>query len=382
MASSIREALEAASKEHGMTEETVSHEQGAPRGGSETEGERVPIKTEHLVKTEQVLPVKAVPADSLAERKHAEAKEKPKEVKAEVKAEPAKTGEPQRDEKGRFTSKKFPGQWKKELQPAWEKPGGHSPEEWLQIQEEALRRETEHSANATNLQKRIQELEPTHRGFTELLNPYKDTLARRGIEPLALMKQLLAMAEYADRDFPGFVNEQARMRGLNLASLIQSQDSQTPADPKVMELERQLQQLTQTIQSSQQQSRQQTQSQIQAQVESFQSARNEDGSPKHPHFERVKVKMGHLMAADAKLTLDQAYKDACFADPEVREALLADEWDAREKKRLAELKRQEDAAKSNMGGTSGTTVVALPKGSSIRAQLNAAFDKYGGERVA
>lgn len=380
MASSMREALEAAAKEHGLeSEATESRDVTAPRGGSEVEGETV------AAKPEQVLPGKAVPVGSLAERQHAESKAPAKteakaDVKPEVKTEP-KPGEVQRDEKGRFTSKKFPGQWKKDLQPVWEKPGGHTPEEWLQIQEEALRRETDHSANATNLQKRIQELEPTHKGFTELLAPYKDTLARRGVEPIALMKQLLAMAEYADRDFAGFVTEQARMRGLNLASLVQQQDSQ-PADPKVAALERQLQHLTHTLQSSQQQSQQQTQSQIQAQVQAFQSATNEDGSPKHPHFERVKVKMGHLMAADAQLTLDQAYKDACFADSEVREAILADEWTAREQKRLAELKRQEDAAKSNQGGTSGHTVVALPKGSTIRAQLSAAFDKYGGERVA
>ena len=305
------------------------------------------------------------------------------------KTEPAKEAEqktegPARGADGKFVAKKYPGTWKKELEAHWTKPGGHTPEEWAAIQSEIERRESEHSSNATGLQKRLAEIETSSKPFNEIFAPYKETFARRGIDPAALTKQLLAMAEFADRDFAGFVTEQARMRGLDLASLVQQQqDSGQAADPRVLQLETQLRTLQAQIQGGQQQAQQHVQSQVKSEVDAFSQATNQDGSPKRPHFERVKPLMGRLLAGDQTLTLEQAYDQACYADPEIRQALLQDEWAQREKKRLEDLKRIEDAAKSHRGSTNGREATPLPKGSTLRAQLSHAYDLEAGEaRVA
>ena len=319
----------------------------------------------------------AVRADSFIESR----KDKTLEVtekKVEQKADDKTVA---RDEKGKFTAKKYPGQWKQDLAHLWEKPGGHTAEEWAKFQEEALRRETVYSTDQSNFQKRLNEMEPVYKGITQVFEPYKDTFARRGIEPVAVMKQLLALSEYADRDPVGFLTEQARMRGLDLASLVQQQqDSGQPVDPKVAALETELRQIKAHIQASQYQSQAQEKQSITNHVQTFQNATNEDGSPKHPHFERVRVKMGSLMTADENLSVEDAYRDACYADPEVRESLLADEWTKRNAKQIDDLKRASDAAKSQRGGSSGRfNGQALPKGSSIRAQLEANFDRLNGD---
>lgn len=366
---SMREQLEASFSQHegGERTETVTNnaDSPAPKGAERQESVSVEPEQKPASKVDRVVP------------QH-QAAEKKVEQKPEVKTE-AKTEERPRDAQGKFVPKTFPAQWKKQFETHWSKPGGHTAEEWAAIQEEILRREGDHTTNAGKLQSRISEMEPMFKGFTDAITPYKDHLARRGVEPLGLIKQLLASAEFADRDFAGFVTEQARMRGFDLASLIQQQqDSQAQVDPAVRKLEQELAALKSTITTQQVTAQNQTRAEVRSQVEAFQNATNEDGSPKHPHFERVKVKMGSLMQAAPDLTLEQAYKDACYADPEVREAILADEWDQREKKRLAELERQKNAAKSTMGSTSGMNGSALPKGSSIRAQLSHAYDQLEG----
>lgn len=370
---SMRDQLEAAFSEHSDESPAAAvvndnHEAPAPKGSERQEA----VSAEPEVKAK---PQKAVPQHSLVEPKKVDVKP---EAKVEQKQE-AKPGERERDASGKFVPKKVPGQWKKELHTYWEKPGGHTAEEWAAIQEEILRREGDYSKSESSFRQRLNDMEPAYKGFTEAFTPYKERLARSGLEPVSLVKQLLAQADFADRDFAGFVTEQARMRGFDIASLIQQQQDAPQAAPEVVALQRELAAIKNTISSQQAQVQHQTQAEVRTQVESFQNATNEDGSPKHPHFERVKVKMGSLMHASPEMTLDQAYRDACYADPEIREALLADEWEQRESKRREELARQSNAAKSNMGRTSGTTGTPLPKGSTIRAQLTAATEQLWGE---
>lgn len=358
---SMREQLMAAVDQHGFKDEApVERVNDAPAPKGEPPAE--------VVRVDPLQPQGSI-------RQHEAPKEK---IEAKVETKEAKTEERPRDETGKFVARKAPGQLKKELQPVWEKPGGHTPEEWLQLQDEFIRRESDHSKNSGELQKKLGEIEPKNKAFDEVFSPYRERLSRQGIEPVSFVKQLLAMADYADRDFAGFVSEQARMRGVDLSALIQQQVDAPQGDPRVVALENQLRQITAQLQGNQQQAQQRTQSEVAQHVQAFQSASNSDGSPKHPHFERVKGHMGSLMGADAKLTLEDAYRDACYAVPEIREAILADEWSARESKRLEELKRAEDAAKSNRGGPNGQAPSSLPRGSSIRAQLLSAWDSQAG----
>ena len=73
------------------------------------------------------------------------------------------------------------------------------------------------------------------------------------------------------------------------------------------------------------QQRQQQQAQVeeaQTRIQEFAVATGEDGAPKYPHFEEVKVHMGALMQSGAAQSLEDAYEQAIWTLPALREGLV------------------------------------------------------------
>lgn len=90
-------------------------------------------------------------------------------------------------------------------------------------------------------------------------------------------------------------------------------------------------------------------------IREFADAKDSNGKPTHPHFERVKVQMGALMQSGAAQDLEDAYQRAVWADPEIREELTKAE---REKAaRAAEAARQASVAKAKVARTPATASV-------------------------
>lgn len=314
-----------------------------------------------------------------------EQKPAPKDTEKAAKAaqeQNAESKEQARGSDGKFVSRKMPSAWKKEFAPLWDKPGGHTADEWGQFQAEIERRETEAAKNAQGLNDRLKGIEPHWNAMQQVFHPYQDLFARRGLQAPQVMQQLLALASQAENDWPSFVREQSRLRGFDLAQFVASDTGQSEIDPAISALQKELQALKGQLTQRQQFEAQQSQQSAASQVATFQGATNSDGTPKHPHFERVRRTMHGLMTVNPELGLEQAYDQACNADPEIRETLIAEELTRREAKRVEELKRAADAAKSSSGNASGQSVGTLPKGSTVRAHLIQAMERLnGGARI-
>ena len=119
---------------------------------------------------------------------------------------------------------------------------------------------------------------------------------------------------------------------------------------------------------------------ISSQITAFQSATNEDGSPKHLYFENVRPLMSAFFANGQAKDLEQAYDMACFANPEVRAALQADMQRSADAQRLEEAKRKTGQAKSasfNPTGQGGIGIAGATQ-SSLRDELAAQIDAATG----
>lgn len=110
--------------------------------------------------------------------------------------------------------------------------------------------------------------------------------------------------------------------------------------------------LAQEVQSLRQQSlrasheeQQQLEHHLMGQIEAFRNATDEQGNPKHMFFENVRGAMSALMGSGQANNLAEAYDMACYANPEVRAALIAQEQSKAEAKRLEEAKRKADESK-------------------------------------
>lgn len=100
-----------------------------------------------------------------------------------------------------------------------------------------------------------------------------------------------------------------------------------------------------------------TRQRAQAALDAFRDAQDERGNPRHPHFERVRTAMGALMQAAAAtgrtLELEDAYKQAVWADPELRETMIQAQQAEAARKREAQ--RKEAVAKAKTASTPRTS---------------------------
>ncbi len=75
------------------------------------------------------------------------------------------------------------------------------------------------------------------------------------------------------------------------------------------------------------------------------------------------------------MTLEQAYRKACFADDSIREQLLAEENKAKEEKRKAEEEaRAKQARRAGAANVRGD--IASPSPKSLDAKLDEVWDKH------
>ena len=111
-------------------------------------------------------------------------------------------------------------------------------------------------------------------------------------------------------------------------------------DPRYVQLERQIQDLSQRLQGQDQERQQREDQNLQQQVADFQIA------PGHEHFDKVRVRMGALLENGEAQDMEDAYQQAIWSHPEIRSSLTAAQTQSAQDQRTAELKAKADAAKS------------------------------------
>lgn len=166
---------------------------------------------------------------------------------------------------------------------------------------------------------------------------------------------------------------------------------QQAADPVTQELQRinaELQQLRQQPLIAQQQ---QQSHQINTDIQSFAAAVSTDGNLAHPYFNDVREHMGALMQTSeftnlvqskgGPAALNEAYDRAVYANPQIRQNLMAqnEQRQAMERKRAAETAKN---ASVSIAGAPGGNRQGLPSNETIDQTLRRVFDDaYSGRRV-
>lgn len=168
--------------------------------------------------------------------------------------------------------------------------------------------------------------------LTQILQPHMETIRASGSSPLAVVDGTLRLAQNLWTGQPqvkadtiaGLIQdygvdigmlEQALLKRIELAK----NPVHSEINRQLAPIQRQLQQVLQFTQEQQQaptrQAQQEQLATINREVADFATAKNADGSAKHPHYQAVRVDMGDIFTLAARrgetITLDEAYKRAC-----------------------------------------------------------------------
>lgn len=171
--------------------------------------------------------------------------------------------------------------------------------------------------------------------------PYRDEMARRGVNETQALDYLITMEQFARRDPEAYARHVVKELGLDhlLASPGGPQNgAQQPTngqaapsvDPQVADLRRTVNGLVQHVQSE----RQSAQNRVLAEATSAISAFKAD--PANEHFDTVKEDMAVLIGSGRATDLKDAYEKAVWAHPETRAKLLAAQAKADDEKRASE----------------------------------------------
>jgi hypothetical protein len=163
------------------------------------------------------------------------------------------------------------------------------------------------------------------------------------------------------------------------------------ADPKVAQLEAQLQKLQGVIDQEQQSRQRAAQAErinatsvLNGHIQSFRQALDEHGQLQYPHFDTVMAHMGALMDADPELSkmpdgpdkLKAAYDMAVYARKDLRQSFI--EAEAQKKIQEAQKKRDAERAKKVTSVKPAAGVVSTkPKTNSLDDALSQAMSKAG-----
>ncbi len=186
-------------------------------------------------------------------------------------------------------------------------------------------------------QRGVEQLKSRYQPIDEALAPYRPLLQQAGKSDGDAIRQLFAWHQaLAGPNKAQAFQALAQSHGFDLATLAPNsgRPQQDPNDPTVQwqqALQGTVSPLDQRLSAIEQQFVRQQQATVQSEITGF--------SRDKPHFDRVRVAMGQMMAAGYANSLEDAYNKATWADPDVRQEILA----AEQGKREADAKAAQDA---------------------------------------
>lgn len=210
-----------------------------------------------------------------------------------------------------------------------------------------------------HLTKRTQELSETQTRYERLdpvLKPYEDIARQQGLELAPLVGQAMQYFSAYMRDPASTVKQLIQQNQWSAQDLgLADSDDEQYTDPDVKALRSELTKTQQELASLRQGSAQNEAQSIQSQIAAFRDAKNDDGSPKYPHFEAARSRMAPLIGEGK--TLEDAYAEAVWTVPEYRESqsaaqIKAAEKAAREKAEAARDKKVREARQAETLGPS------------------------------
>lgn len=244
-----------------------------------------------------------------------------------------------------------------------------------------------HKAMEADYTRRVQEVAHYRRERDELgeiFRPFADAMASDGMTVPMAVRQLVAAHHMLIRDPANGIASLAQKYGIDLKKATEDGAQQGQSDPRFATLEGEVRRLQSTLQG-------QLNAQVEnekrtnlSKVEQFAEEKDAQGKPLRPHFDDVARDISMLLRAAREagdsLTLQDAYDRAIYANPQVRQKVLAALDAERRAKDDDDRKRKANAARTagfDVKGEGAATSVAATT-DSIRGDLEAAFAQTGG----
>jgi hypothetical protein len=172
----------------------------------------------------------------------------------------------------------------------------------------------------------------------KVIEQYGHVFQKNGLQPHDGIARMMAVNEMLEQNPRAAIAEIAKAYGVNLQGQTDEQNA-TPESQRIAELEARL---------ARQESHLTAQERQREAAESNTLAREiADFAKDKPHFETVRKVMAGLMSSGAAETMQDAYDRAVYADPTIRQSLLAEEQGkAEEARKAAEAERVKAAKKA------------------------------------
>lgn len=209
--------------------------------------------------------------------------------------------------------------------------------------------------DVTTQQKRFATLAP----IEQLITPRIDAWAINGMAPAQALHQLLALSDFAGRDPGGFIKYMAQTNNVDLEELVLGMVDAEPVDPKVAALEKQIAELQGVTNGFTQQQKQAAHNAVVDKVLAFADEKGADGNVLRPHLTELGTSwLPHIDVVKTQnpqwshdQVLQQAYENACWANPVVRSKMQAATTAAADAERL-----RKDAEKVAAARTASASV--------------------------
>jgi hypothetical protein len=214
----------------------------------------------------------------------------------------------------------------------------------------------------------------------EMIDQARPLLVREAGSVQEGVRQLLAFHQLSIDKPVDLALHILRARGIDLRALLSGQpQAQQPGIPQ--------QQQQPDIASIIAQAVQRELQPLKAQIEQREDQQHHDtiqafaADPAHPYFNDVRVQMGHLLKAGQATTLDEAYDQATWAHPVIRQTLLAKQAEDAANTRAAEVLKAQQASQASLTGSPTPGAISSVQGGSdgsIRGDLLAAMRQQTG----
>jgi len=244
-----------------------------------------------------------------------------------------------------------------------------------------------HKAMEADYTRRSQEVAHVRREADELreiFKPFSEAMASDGMTIPMAVRQLTAAHHALIKDPAQGIQWLAGKYGIDLKQIVEGGTQAGQPDPNVKRLEDRLAQLEGNTQRSAQHQQEQERNANLSKVEQFAEEQDAQGKPLRPHFDDVAKDISMLLRAAREsgdsLSLQDAYDRAIYANPAVRQKVLAAQDAERRVREDEERKVKANAARTAgfdvKGEGAATSVAAQPN--SLRGDLEAAWDATSG----
>lgn len=211
----------------------------------------------------------------------------------------------------------------------------------------------------------------------EMIEANRQTLVREAGSVQEGFRQLLAFHQLSLEKPLDLIHHIARARGIDLRAALGGQPGPQPGtQQQPADIQSQVAHLVQqALQPYQQQVQQRENQQLTQTIEAFRA------DPQHPYFEDVRAHMGHLLQTGVAKDLQDAYDQATWANPTIRQQLMAAQAEEAKKVQAAEAEKARRAASASLRGSPISGAVAAGAGNStstVHDDVRAAMAELSG----